>query len=316
MDALPECSRSYITPVCDSTRWIGFKPRHGDIIVCTPPKCGTTWTQMICALLVHGSTGLPKPLTQLSRWLDRHTIPIDEQLAELELQQHRRIIKTHTPLDGLPYYPEVSYVFCGRDPRDAFLSFIDHLHNVSPHALSDINRRMGLPEGQEMAVNANELFALWASTGSQPWAYDGAPFGLPMLYMMETYWRFRHLHNILFIHYADLIHDLDAEMRRVAKFLKITIDEARWATLVEAASFNGMKDKAEETAPDADLGEWANSADFFRSARMGAWRTQLSTENKSLYDRINTERIDPEMKVWAEQGRGSNIARDKIPETL
>ena len=32
----------------------------------------------------------------------------------------------HTPLDGLPYYPEVRYIFCGRDPRDAFLSFVDH----------------------------------------------------------------------------------------------------------------------------------------------------------------------------------------------
>ena len=304
MNALPECSRSYVTPVCDSTRWTVFKPRQGDIIVCTPPKCGTTWTQMICALLVHGSNGLPQPLTKLSRWLDRHTIPIEEQLAELELQPYRRIIKTHTPLDGVPYYPEVSYVFCGRDPRDAFLSFIDHMHNVSPHAMADINRRMGLPEDQEMAAEANELFPLWASTGVQPWAYDGAPFGLPTLYMMETYWRFRHLPNLVLLHYADLIRDLNGEMRRLAKFLEITIEEAQWPMLVAAASFNSMKEKAQETAPDADLGEWSNSADFFRSGRMGAWQTELSAENNSLYDRINTARLDPEMKAWAEQGRG------------
>ena len=306
MNALPECTQNYVTPVCDSTRWANFKPRQGDIIVCTPPKCGTTWTQMICALLVHGSNGLPKPLTQLSRWLDRHTIPIEEQLSELESQPYRRIIKTHTPLDGLPYYPEVSYVFCGRDPRDAFLSFIDHLHNVSPHTMADINRRMGVPEDQEMAVEANELFPLWATTGVQPWAYDGAPFGLPMLYLMETYWRFRHLPNLILLHYTDLIKDLAGEMRRLADFLEITIDEAQWPALVEAASFNGMKDKAHETAPDADLGEWSNSADFFRSARMGAWQTELSTENKSLYETINSNRLDPDMKFWAEQGRGQN----------
>ena len=261
---------------------------------------------MICALLVHGSNGLPKPLTQLSRWLDRHTISIDQQLAELELQPYRRIIKTHTPLDGLPYYPEVSYVFCGRDPRDAFLSFIDHLGNVSPHAAADINRRMGMPEDQEMMVEANELFPLWASTGVQPWAYDGAPFGLPMLYMVETYWRFRHLPNLVFLHYADLIHNLDGEMRHLANFLEISIDQAQWPALVDAASFNGMKNKAQETAPDADLGEWSNSANFFHSARMGAWKTGLSTENKSLYETVNSKRLDPDMKVWAEQGRGRN----------
>ena len=306
MNTLPECTRSYVTPVCDSTRWTGFKPRQGDIIVCTPPECGTTWTQMICALLVHGANGLPKPLTQLSRWLDRHTIPIEEQLAELESQPYRRIIKTHTPLDGLPYYTEVSYVFCGRDPRDAFLSFVDHMGNVSPHAMADINRRMGFPEDNQMAAEANELFPLWASTGVQPWAYDGAPFGLPMLYMMETYWRYRNLPNLVLLHYADLIRDLDGKMRRLADFLEITIDEAQWPALVKAASFNGMKDNAQETAPDADLGEWSNSADFFHSARMGAWKTELSTENKSLYETINSNRLDPDMKVWAEQGHSQN----------
>jgi hypothetical protein len=305
MTALPECSRVYVTPVCDSSRWTHFKPREGDIIVCTPPKCGTTWTQMICALLVHGEGGLPKPLTQLSRWLDRHTIPIEEQIAELESQAHRRIIKTHTPLDGQPYFPEVRYIFCGRDPRDAFLSFIDHLHNVSPHAMTDINRRMGLPEDQQMAVDANELFPLWATTGNQPWAYDGAPFGLPMLYMVESYWRFRHLPNLLFLHYADLTRDLDGEMRRVAAFLDIAVDEAEWPALVAAASFAGMKDKAQETAPDADLGEWSNSGDFFRAARMEAWRDGLSAENQALYETVNAERVDPEMKAWAEQGRGA-----------
>ena len=305
MSELPERCRSYVTPVCDSTRWDGYTPRAGDIIVCTPPKCGTTWTQMICALLVHGSPQLPKPLTQLSRWLDRHTIPIEEQLAELEGQQHRRIIKTHTPLDGLPYFPEVSYLFCGRDPRDAFLSFIDHLGNVSPHSMADINRRMGLPEDQELEIDANELFPLWATTGSQEWAYDGAPFGLPMLYMVESYWRFRHLPNLLFLHFADLMQDLEGEMRHVAKFLNIEVRDSDWPALVTAASFHGMKGKAEQTAPDADLDEWRSSVDFFRSARMGAWQTGLSAENNALYQEVNSQRVDQEMKAWAEGGRAA-----------
>jgi len=305
MGKLPERSRTYITAVCDSTRWDGYAPRSGDIVVCTPPKCGTTWTQMICALLVHGGPELPKPLTQLSRWLDRHTIPVEDQLAELEAQPHRRIIKTHTPLDGLPYYPEVRYLFCGRDPRDAFLSFFDDLHNISPHTLAAINRRMGAPEDQQMDIDANDLFPLWATTGAQPWAYDGAPFGLPMLYMVETYWRFRDLPNLLFLHYADLTDDLDGEMRRVADFLDIDIDEDKWPALVAAASFADMKDNAQQTAPDADLGEWRNSGDFFRSARLGAWRTALTSENNALYEAINSERLDPAMKAWAENGRAT-----------
>jgi aryl sulfotransferase len=36
--------------VHDSARWDGFVFRPDDIVISTPPKCGTTWTQMICAL--------------------------------------------------------------------------------------------------------------------------------------------------------------------------------------------------------------------------------------------------------------------------
>jgi aryl sulfotransferase len=113
------------------------------------------------------------------------------------------------------------------------------------------------------------------------------------------------LPNLLFLHYADLTRDLDGEMRRVAAFLAIAVDEAEWPALVAAASFAGMKDKAQETAPDADLGEWSNSGDFFRAARMEAWRDGLSAENQALYETVNAERVDPEMKAWAEQGRGA-----------
>jgi hypothetical protein len=41
--------RRYEATVYDSNRWDGFELRRGDIIISTPPKCGTTWAQMICA---------------------------------------------------------------------------------------------------------------------------------------------------------------------------------------------------------------------------------------------------------------------------
>ena len=44
--------RRYEATMYDSNRWDGFELRLGDIIISTPPKCGTTWTQMICALLI------------------------------------------------------------------------------------------------------------------------------------------------------------------------------------------------------------------------------------------------------------------------
>ncbi|MDF2758993.1 MAG: hypothetical protein K0S99_1625, partial [Thermomicrobiales bacterium] len=41
----------YRSIIADSARWDGFAFRPGDVVISTPPKSVTTWTQMLCALL-------------------------------------------------------------------------------------------------------------------------------------------------------------------------------------------------------------------------------------------------------------------------
>src|SRR5207247_3619830 len=108
--------RRYEASMYDSNRWDGFELRPGDVIISTPPKCGTTWTQMICALLVLQEPELPLPLDTLSPWIDMVTRARAEVFADLAAQTNRRFIKTHTPLDGIPNDPTVTYICVGRDP--------------------------------------------------------------------------------------------------------------------------------------------------------------------------------------------------------
>lgn len=301
---LPERTRIYRTAIFDSTRWDGFVARAGDILVCTPIKSGTTWTQMVCALLVHQSPSFPEPLTRLSRWLERHREPIEDVLAAYAAQPHRRIIKSHTPLDGLPYFPAAQYVFCGRDPRDVFFSMRDHMANGSEETVADARRRAGVPEDFEFPDDPDFLFALWLQTGAAEGLEDGFPVGSVMS-LTKTFWEFRHLPNLHFLHYADLTADLDGEMRRLARFLATPVDERRWPTLVEAASFTAMRERADELAPGAHFSEWRNNRDFFRAARRGDWRARLSAENHALYETLATERLGPRLKAWLEGGRAA-----------
>ena len=67
--------RRYRSSVADSQRWDDFRLRPGDIIVTTPPKCGTTWTQMICALLILQTPG-PARAALAPLAVDRHDHPI------------------------------------------------------------------------------------------------------------------------------------------------------------------------------------------------------------------------------------------------
>ena len=120
----------YRSVIEDSARWDGFELRPSDIVISTPPKSGTTWTQMLCALLVFDGPEFPAPLNQMSPWLDQTTRSVDAVYAIYGAQRHRRFIKTHTPLDGLPIDDRVTYVVVGRDPRDVAVSMEHHLANM------------------------------------------------------------------------------------------------------------------------------------------------------------------------------------------
>src|SRR3954466_2058400 len=143
--------RRYEGVVFDSSRWDGFELRAGDIIISTPPKCGTTWAQMICALLVLQEPVLPLPLDTLSPWLDMVTRSRPELFADLAAQTHRRFIKTHTPLDGIPHDPTVTYICVGRDPRDVALSMDRQIDNMNIGGFLQARKRAAAIDGIELA---------------------------------------------------------------------------------------------------------------------------------------------------------------------
>ncbi|HEY1751376.1 MAG TPA: sulfotransferase domain-containing protein [Caulobacteraceae bacterium] len=299
--ALPDRLHRYETAVADSQRWDAYRPRPGDIIVVTAPKCGTTWTQMLCALLLHGPR-LPAPLTRLSPWLDRLSTPIEALVAELDAQAGRRIVKTHTPLDGLPYFEAVSYVFCGRDPRDAFLSMMDNMKNTSAATMAAVRQRLSLPDSFSFPTDANAFFPVWLTAPIHAWVEDGFPTG-SVFGTARAFWPHRRLPNLHFTHYRDLTTDLEGELRRLAAFLGIRVAPQVWPRLTEAASFAAMRAAADQTAPGAHLGEWTDNAAFFARARLGEWRTALTAENQALYDEVAPTRVPPALRAWLEGGR-------------
>ena len=139
MTITPKVTRIYQNHHMDSTRWQGYVPRPDDIVISTSIKSGTTWVQTIVReLIVHGLNGrashtpeqIPLPDNGSSWWLEASFSREAEAMhTQLDAQKHRRFIKTHLPLDGLPYFPQVKYVVIGRDPRDVFMSLWNHYSN-------------------------------------------------------------------------------------------------------------------------------------------------------------------------------------------
>ncbi|MCK9992745.1 MAG: aryl sulfotransferase [Alphaproteobacteria bacterium] len=293
-----EIYRSFIM---DSTRWENFKSRDGDIFICTPPKCGTTWTQMICALLIFQKTEFERPLSEYTPWLDMLIAPIDRVLAMLEAQTHRRFIKTHTPFDGLPYYPGTAYLCVGRDPRDAFMSMGAHFQNIAPEFMGKmlVGAKPGAKMPHPQGGTIGERFIKDITAPTIPGA-TGNPNGV--LPYVKSFWDYRHLPNIHFFHYDDMKRDLGGQMRRMAQVLAIQVDEKLWPQLIQAAGFENMKQNADMLAPDAETGIWKEPGNFFNKGESGQWRAVLGPEELAVYEQTLRERLSPELAKWIEKG--------------
>ena len=282
--------RRYEGTFYDSARWAGFEFRPGDIIISSPPKCGTTWTQMICALLILQEPQLPLPLDTLSPWIDMVTRARREVVADLQAQTHRRFIKTHTPLDGIPNDPTLTYICVGRDPRDVALSMDRHIDNMDidvflqarEHAaaidgieLGPLRRQAPRPEG--------ELARFWH------WVDDETPstqIGSSLRRTMEHLQTFREAADeldVTYLHYDDLKADLEGQMRQLAARLSIDVDERRWPQLVHAATFESMRSRAETMVPGHSVEHWVDPAAFFSRGTSGQWRELLDDADLTRY---------------------------------
>jgi aryl sulfotransferase len=304
---MAQALQRYRNVVFDSLRWDGFVFRDDDIVISTPPKCGTTWMQMICALLIFRGPALPLPLTELSPWLDMQTAPVADVIAALEAQQHRRFIKTHTPLDGVPFDERVTYICVGRDPRDAALSMDNHLANMdldvflaaraSAVGLDDLAELF--PEGPPPRSD-DPVERFWAWMDVDP-AQDGGLSG--MFHHFGTFWDRRHLLKVVLFHYADMEADLEGEMRRVAAALDIDVPGPVWPSLVAAATYDNMRSRADELAPEVNIaGFWRDNTRFFNRGRSGQWGTLMDNDGLTRYRTRVNELTPPDLALWAHLG--------------
>ncbi len=298
----PRRTRVYIHPLIDSRRWDRYRARGGDIVITTSMKAGTTWMQRIIGMLVTGSDA-PMDLDAYSPWVESRTgEPLDDLERHLESQQHRRFLKSHLPADALPFHDEVSYVVVGRDTRDMFLSMHNHYASYTAAVLRTFNSFGGPLHLDPAPADARDLWPQWISTGSFPWEHDGSPFWSHHHHAM-SWWRWRHLDNILFVHYDDLLSDLGGEIGRVAAFLGIPVRDDVLERYVEAASFATMKAQGPLLVPHVQAAFERGSAAFFNRGVSARWRDELTEDDLALYEQNAARTLTPELRAWLEHGR-------------
>ncbi len=275
----------------DSSRWQQFRWHDGDIVISTRSKHGTTWVQMICALLIFQSPELPAPLPRLSPWVDWLGVPIDELIERLEAQQHRRFVKTHTPLDGVPQHPDATFIVVARHPLDAAISLYHQGDNLDRHKMHELT---GAPLPTKPRTELREWLIEWIERDTDTRdELDSLP---GLMHHLTDAWQRRHEPNVVLIHYTDLCNDLDGQMRGLAERLDITVAATTWPRLVRSASFDEMQARADQAAPA--MGVLKSSAAFFRRGRPGAAAELLGTDEMRRYDERVASSAPSDLLEW------------------
>ncbi len=279
----------------DSSRWMDFHFREGDIVISARSKTGTTWVQMICALLVFQTPELPDSLSNLSPWLDWRITPRAYVYAQLADQHQRRFIKSHTPLDGLRVDSRVTYIVTGRHPLDMAVSLYHQGGNLNRERIRELT---GQPDTGPTAYRRPPLHQWLLEWIEQDVDPNESLDSLPgVLWHLTDAWNRRATQDVVLVHYDDLIYDLDSEMRRLSRRLGIAVSQETWPTLVEAATFAQMRARADSIAPDPS-GILKDQGAFFRRGSSGAGAETLTKMELDHYYRRASSMAPKDLLEW------------------
>jgi aryl sulfotransferase len=273
----------------DSTQWDGIRPRPGDIVIASCYKSGTTLTQQIVNLLVNGPKEFDR-LRDLSPWVDStHLYPGPELVEALPSP---RFLKSHLPFDALPYREDWRYIYLVRDGRDVCVSLFDFCLQLRRDRPFDA-------QGKPFDYGSEDFSVFW-----DEWLESGRP-DWPLWDHVESWWRARHLPNVMLLHFNALVGDKPAQVRRIAQFLGFPCDDAIVHMVCDHSSLEHMKDL--ERAGKFGKPGPKQEATFVHKGTNGRWRGRLNPLQIERYFTLLQQRLDPACAAWVRSDSDGDV---------
>ena len=284
--------RDYSGPVTNTDVWDYFQLRPNDVIVCTPPKCGTTWTLNIAMMLIHGHVVPDAGNREEAPWLDCAFRDRQAIAAKQEALTRRRCLKTHTPMDGISFGAEPTYVVVYRHPLDAHFSLRSHVENMKDPGLMKAMVPDDVQKGFQRFLD-------------DPLT-DAGLDDFTMSSIIHHYQQARARQkkgNVHFFHYADLSRDLRSQISRLADILKIDLPPDTLDALTEANTFANMRKVVETSETRFDeASPFLDQAKFFASGTSNKWKGKLSDADITRYTERCASLLSPKDAAWLNWG--------------
>ena len=258
-----------------------FDVGEEDIIICTYPKCGTTWMQQIVLLLLaNGDKEKVDYPIDLAPWREMTVAKGGTEAFDAikpSFGQNRIVWKTHAPLVKLPWktrHAGSKMIVVGRNPFDAAISYFHHTLNIPMYNYTgDFDHFL------------NEIF-LTGQADSDFWEWHGQHYN-----EIEKQ-KAAGVDNNLWITYEEMKADPCASVRKVAEFLGITVDDELLEKVVGSSAFDQMKEQfAKVAAAKIAEGKFALK-DHIRQGQSGAWKKTLTAEQLDILTKAHKERSE------------------------
>ena len=108
--------------------------------------------------------------------------------------------------------------------------------------------------------------------------------------------------NVLLVHFNNLKEDMPGNIRRIAEFLEIDIDEERWPDIVEHCTFDYMKKNADDISPQLKTMFTDGMTNFVFKGTNQRWRDVLTAEEVEKYEKLAASRQTPDCAHWHATG--------------
>ena len=110
--------------------------------------------------------------------------------------------------------------------------------------------------------------------------------------------------NVKLVHFANLKRDMPGEIRAIAAFLDIPINESRWEAIVEHCSFSWMKEHAQKCVALGGAFWDGGAAAFINKGVNGRWSDTLNQEESAEYEQRAEAELGSECARWLATGEG------------